>query len=147
MENLLQSTPKSTGQVLENIGYSKGVTETPNMVLGTEGFKQALAETGLKKALEKAGINPDKIAEKINILLNAADKEGNSDFTAIDKGLKHATAIYGITEEPVKNPSNNTYNFLFSAETQADVKAIEDKIKARLIQKNVQTNQEPVESK
>lgn len=117
------------------------------MVIESEGFKQALSEIGLRKALEIQGINPKRIAEKIDVLLNAADKEGNSDYTAIDKGLKHATAIYGITEEPPKNPSNNTYNFIFSPETQADVKAIEDKIKARLIQRNVQSDQEPVESK
>lgn len=124
---------------MEKIGYSKGVTETPSMVIESEGFRQALAEIGLRKALEIQGINPKRIAEKIDVLLNAVDKEGTSDYTAIDKGLKHATAIYGITDpETPKSNSNNTYNFIFSPETQADVKAIEDRIKARLIQKNVQ---------
>ncbi len=32
--------------------------------------------------------------------------------------------------------TQNTYNFIFSPETQADVKNIEDKIKARLLNKN-----------
>lgn len=140
MQNLLKDKPVATGQVLENIGYSKGITETPKMVLESEGFKQALAETGLKKALEAEGINPKKIAEKINILLNAVDKEGTNDYTAIDKGLKHATAIYGITDELPKTNSANTYNFIFSPQVQSEVKAMEDKIKAMLIKPNVQTD-------
>lgn len=42
-----------------------------------------------------------------------------------------------VPDEVPKVSSVNTYNFLFSAETQADVKAIEDRIKARLIQPHV----------
>lgn len=123
---------------MENVGYGE-IAQDPQRITESNGFKQALAETGLRKALELQGINPKKIAEKIDILLNAVNKEGTSDYTAIDKGLKHATAIYGITDPEAPKPnSNNTYNFIFSPETQADVKAIEDRIKARLIQKNVQ---------
>lgn len=136
VKNLLKNNPKSTGQILENIGYSKGVSETPKMVLETEGFKEALAEIGLREALIAQGINPKKIAEKINVLLDAHDEKGNKDFTAIDKGLKHATSIYGIVDPNEKPKSQNTYNFIFNAETQAEIKNLEDKIKARLIQGN-----------
>lgn len=82
----------------------------------------------LKSALEKQGITPEKIALKVDELLE------NEDPNAIDKGLKHATAIYGVEEEKPRQ-NNNTYNFLFSTETQAEIKAIEDKIKAKLLEK------------
>lgn len=139
MQNLLKDKPLSTGQVLENVGYGE-IAQDPQRITESEGFKQALSETGLKKALEAEGINPHKIAEKINVLLNAVDKEGTSDYTAIDKGLKHATAIYGITDEAPKTNSANTYNFIFSPQVQSEVKAMEDKIKAMLIKPNVQTD-------
>ena len=63
------------------------------------------------------------------------DEKGQEDYTAIDKGLKHATSIYGVVD-PQKSEGGNTYNFLFSPETQADIKALEDKIKARLLNKH-----------
>lgn len=150
VKNLLSKEPISTGQILENVGYSKGVTETPKMVLETDGFKTALAETGLRTALEAEGINPKKIAEKINVLLDAADERGIIDYTAVDKGLKHATAIYGITEDKPKGNQNNTYNFIFSKDVQDNVRLINDQIKAKLIsnepynqsQTNMETQQE-----
>lgn len=91
----------------------------------------------LKSALEKEGITPVYLAKKVNVLLNAVDKEGIEDYTAIDKGLKHATNIYGIENMEDKPKTQNTYNFIFNPETQAEVKLIEDRIKARLTQKHV----------
>lgn len=87
----------------------------------------------LRSALEKQGITPTRIAERVDVLLNAKDKEGISDYTAIDKGLKHATAIYGVVDEPTKNPSINTYNFIFSPEVKGEVKKLEDSIKEKLL--------------
>lgn len=110
------------------------------MVTNSEGFQLALQETGLKAALEKQGINPAKIAEKIDVLLNAVDKEGVQDYNAIDKGLKHATAIYGITDDKPKNEGGNTYNFIFSKEVRQEVEAIDNRIKEMLIKSHVQEN-------
>ncbi len=139
-KNLLSNSPKPIGQILEKIGYSQGVSETPSMVTNSEGFQLALQETGLKAALEKQGINPAKIAEKIDVLLNAVDKEGVQDYNAIDKGLKHATAIYGITDDKPKNEGGNTYNFIFSKEVRQEVEAIDNRIKEMLIKSHVQEN-------
>jgi len=159
VKNLLSEEPKPTGQILENIGYSKGVTETPKMVLETEGFKTALAETGLREALIAQGINPQKIAEKIGVLLNAEKKTFRNnvssgeieevgvepDYTAIDKGLKHATAIYGITEDKPQEGSRNTYNFIFAPQTQEKIRQMDNEIKNLLIQ-NVKEDKENVEA-
>ncbi len=134
MQNLLSDQPVSTGQVLENMGYSKGITETPSMVINTPSFQQALQEVGLKEALIAAGVDSKKIAEKVNLLLEAKDKEGVDDFNTIDKGLRHATAIHGVLDLGIRNPQQiNTYNFIFSADVQSEVKKLEDAIKAKLI--------------
>ncbi|MCC6323464.1 terminase small subunit [Candidatus Nomurabacteria bacterium] len=87
----------------------------------------------LKQALIEVGVDEKKIAEKINVLLEATDESGKKDYTAIDKGLKHATAIYGVTSEPDSKQSNLTYNFIFSEEVQGRVKLINEEIKAKLL--------------
>lgn len=101
----------------------------------------------LKQALIKQGITENRIAEKVDVLLNAQKKTFRNnvttgeieevgvepDYTAIDKGLKHATVIYGITPEGTSKSSNITYNFLFSADTQQKINAINQEIKAKLI--------------
>lgn len=100
----------------------------PNVVAAIEKEQQTL-----KQALEKQGVTPAKIAKKVDELLEAKGKDKNQ---AIDKGLKHATAIYGVVDESDKPKSNNTYNFIFNTETQAEIKQIEDKIKAQLIHRH-----------
>lgn len=140
VKNLLKDEPDSVGQVLENIGYSKGVSETPNMVLNSEGFKLALEESGLKKALIRQGITPNKIADKINVLLEAK-REDKPDYQAIDKGISHATKIYGILDETPKTPTGNTYNFIFSEEARKEVERMDSVIKVMLTKKpDVPTN-------
>lgn len=134
MENLLKDKPDPVGKVLENVGYSETLAEQPNRIILSEGFQTALAETGLKEALIKQGINPEKIAEKINVLLNATIGENEKpDVNAIDKGLKHAANIYGIVDPSEKPKLQNTYNFIFSTETQEKVRLINEEIKAKLI--------------
>lgn len=86
----------------------------------------------LKNALIDKEVDEDKIAETIKELLDAKDEKGLSDYTAKDKGLKHALSIYGV-EDPEKPKSQNTYNFIFNAEAQSEIKAMEEKIKAKLI--------------
>lgn len=88
----------------------------------------------LKQALVDAGINEDYLAQKVNVLLTATDEKGKTDFTAVDKGLKHALAINGVTPEEDR-PKGNTYNILFNTQVQADIKKIDDVIKAQLIGK------------
>lgn len=117
-------------------------------------IQDAVAEVqeSLKEALITEGVTPKRIAEKVNVLLNAKEKVfrnnvstgeieevgERTDFNAVDKGLKHATAIYGIAPDGPRTPSNVTYNFLFSKETQESIAVINKKIKERLI--NVEQN-------
>lgn len=82
----------------------------------------------LKQALINEGITPNYIASKVNTLLK------NKDPNAIDKGLKHTMNVYGITDTDDKPKISNTYNFIFNADTQKEIKEMEDKIKNRLIQ-------------
>ncbi len=100
----------------------------------------------LKQALLDKGINEDYLADKVNVLLNAIDDKGNEDYTAIDKGLKHATNIYGIEDPFEKGKVNNTYNFLFTKQVKDEVNQIESIIKSKLTQRNVQDDQESDET-
>lgn len=139
VENALSDKPTSTGQVLKNVGYGTGLQDQPKRVLESEGFKVALGEIGLKKALQNAGIDSKKIAEKIDVLLNAgkenADGKKEDDYTAIDKGLKHATAIYGIDQDGEKKPKGNIYNFFINNEAQQKVRDMNEDIKEILTRK------------
>jgi hypothetical protein len=93
----------------------------------------------LKQALIDKGIDENKIADKINVLLEATIGD-NPDVNAIDKGLRHTTNIFGV-EDPGDKPKQNVYNnFFFSSEIQEKVKVMEDEIKKALVKKNVQEN-------
>lgn len=120
----------------------------PNVALAVE-----IQQQTLKSALQKQGVTPEKIAEKIDNLLEATHgvyKNNNAtkqvelvgeepDYQAIDKGLKHAKDIYGVEDLDQKPKSQNTYNFIFSAETQDKVRKIEETIKAELIKPHVES--------
>lgn len=145
VNNLLSPRPVSLGQILREEGYGR-VSESPARIVESEGFKAAIDELGLKKALFKQGINPDKIARKIDVLLEARDRLDRDDYTAIDKGLKHATAIFGIIQDKPPESNKNTYNFVFSTEVREKVREMEDQIKSILIKSHVETPEENVES-
>lgn len=90
----------------------------------------------LKQALIEKGIDEDKIAEKVGVLLDATDEDGNVDYAAVDKGLKHATVIHGVADpEWQQTGSRNTYNFIFSGEVRGKVREIEGHIKDMLTKK------------
>jgi len=144
--NVVSEKPVSTGEVLKRVGYGIGLQNSPQRVLESEGFIEAAKEIGLREALIKEGITTNKIASKINVLLDAKKKTFRNntstgeieeigeedDHQSIDKGLRHATAIHGITEDKVKTVKN-TYNIMFSPEVQGRVRDINADIKRILI--------------
>lgn len=104
-------------------------------------------ELSLKEALINAGVTPVKIADKVNTLLDAEKKiyrnnmktgqieEVGSEphYEAIDKGLKHATAIHGVMDFG-SAPSLNTYNFFINPVTRKKIEEVEDDIKQSLFE-------------
>lgn len=104
-------------------------------------------ELSLKEALINAGVTPTKIADKVNTLLEAEKKifrnnlktgqieEVGSEphYEAIDKGLKHATAIHGV-QDFGSAPSLNTYNFFINPVTRKKIEEVEDDIKQSLFE-------------
>lgn len=91
----------------------------------------------LKSALELKGITPEKIADKINVLLDAEDLEtGKKDYTAIDKGLKHAKEIYGV--EDSDKPKDNVYNFFFEPKFQQNIKNYDQNLKEQILNKDAE---------
>lgn len=102
-------------------------------------------QTNLKQALLDKGITATKIAKKVDELLEAETpiyKNNNAtksielvgyapDYNAIDKGLKHATNIFGVVD-PEKPKTGNTYNFFFNPELRKKVSDVEAEIKEAL---------------
>lgn len=100
----------------------------PNIIEAIE-----VKRKSLKQALIDRGINEDYISEKVEVLLTAVDENGNTDYSAVDKGLKHASNFYGVASDDDKPKVNNTYNFIFSPEVQEQVKVANETIKSKLI--------------
>ncbi len=120
MENLLKDKPESTGTVLGSVGYGE-IIQDPKRIVESPGFKQALADLGLTEELITSSLVND-IKDKPKARLGE---------------LKLGAEILGMVkrEDPNDKPkSQNTYNFIFNPDTQAEIKTLEDKIKARLIQ-------------
>lgn len=114
----------------------------PNVAAAVEERKLSL-----KEALEKKGINAEKIAETVGELLEATDPDGNPDYRARDKGVAHATRIRGdVSDAPPVGPTNATYNFLFSKDVRSEVQQIEERIKAKLINPNADPHAVPEQS-
>jgi hypothetical protein len=63
----------------------------------------------LKQALIEQGITEDYLAGKVNVLLNAVDKEGEIDYTAVDKGLKHAENKGYVSKISLLRKSNDKF--------------------------------------
>ncbi len=86
----------------------------------------------LKQALIDKGIDEDYLAGKVEVLLTATDSEGNTDYTAVDKGLKHAASFHGVVSPDEGAKTQNIYNFVFSEAGRARISEVEDEIKAAL---------------
>lgn len=129
LENLRKEKPEELGVILGNIGYSPSIALNPFMVTQSAGFKLALEKLGLTETLITESLVTD-IKEKPKNRIQE---------------LKLGAEILGMVKresEPDKPKTQNTYNFIFNnPEAQADIKILEDKIKARLIQPHdIQTN-------
>lgn len=125
IENLTSENPKSLGAVLDSVGYGK-IVQDPQRITESPGFKQALAELGLTDELITTSLVND-IKDKPKARLGE---------------LKLGAEILGMVKREDSNDKpkvNNTYINIFNPETQADIKLMEEKIKARLIQPNAPT--------
>ena len=123
IENQRIDKPKDLGVVLADIGYSKGIQETPSIVIESQGFKQAIRDMGLTEELITSSLVKD-------IKKKPKNRLGELRLGAEILGMKQ-------DEDKPQQKSGNTYNIFFSKEIQENVKLLEDKIKERL--KNVQT--------
>lgn len=120
-------------------------------LVGKERIQQLVKEEeeNLKQALIKQGITPEKIAERIGTLLHATDKEGNQEYSAIDKGLKHAKEIYGIEDSDNKKTSN-VYQFFHNPTFQQNLQKYDQNFKEQLLNhehnKTIETTAKDVET-
>jgi len=107
----------------------------PNVIEAIE-----VKRKSLKEALIDEGINEKYIAEKVNVLLKAVDEKGMTDYTAVDKGLKHATNIYGV--EDVEKPKENIYNFFFEPKFQQNIRSYDENLKNLILNKDENNKQD-----
>lgn len=101
------------------------MAEMPNRIIERPGFKQALRDLGLTEELITSSLVQDIRAKPEKRI----------------QELKLGAEILGMVkreDEPTKT-QNNTYNFLFSEETQQHIREIDNIIKAKLI------NHEPIQ--
>jgi hypothetical protein len=105
--------------MLVNVGYSRNIAEQPSRILEAPGFKQALAEFGLTEELITSAL--------------VSDIKGKP--AKRHQELKLGAEILGMVKrEEKQNPEQrNTYNFIFNADVQDKVKAINEDIKRMLI--------------
>ena len=123
-ENSLLPEPLFLGEVLEKVGYSETFVETPSRVLESPGFKQALHDLGLTEEFITSALVEDIKAKPANRVQEM--RLGAQILKMVDK------------PEPVRpTGENTTYNLIFSKPVQEDVREIEDRIKAKLLQKHV----------
>lgn len=119
IDNFLSGKPITTGQLLVNAGYGKGVAKTPDRIIESKGFKDSLAEFGLTEELITTALVTDIKAKP----------------TKRHQELKLGAEILGMVkreEKPVDN-SKTTYNFIFSPEVQERVRLVNEDIKKMLI--------------
>lgn len=119
IDNFLSGKPVSTAVVLRSVGYGTGLQNQPNRVVESQGFKDSLAEFGLTEELITSALVTDIKA-----------KTGKR-----HQELKLGAEILGMVKREEKpNPEQrNTYNFIFNADVQDKVKAINEDIKRMLI--------------
>lgn len=152
LPKLTKQEEKFTNKVLETGNLTQAVQESfkiedPNYA-GVKGHRLIrkdkiinaieVKRESLKSALEKEGITTIKIAQTINELLDAKDNKGHKDYTAKDKGLKHALNIHGI--EDSDKPKENVYNFFFEPKFQQNIRNYDQNLKEQILNKNVQEN-------
>lgn len=98
----------------------------PNRIVEAPGFKQALRDLGLTEELITSSL--------VNDIKAKPEKRIQE--------LKLGAEILGMVkrEDEQTKSTNNIYNFLFSEETQKQIREIDNVIKARLI------NNEPIQT-
>lgn len=151
IQKLTQQEIKFTEKVIETGNVTQAVQESFNIedpnYAGVKGHRLLrkdkiidaieVKRKSLKEALIEKGITEEKIAEKINVLLDAEDLEtGKKDYTAIDKGLKHAKEIYGV--EDSDKPQENVYNFFFEPKFQQNIKNYDQHLKDKILNKDAE---------
>lgn len=109
-ENIRSDTPKPTGQILKEVGYSKSISEKPALVTRSQGFIELL---------EKAGVTDDKLATVINEGLNATKvmvigKESSESFVDVqpDHPTRHKFLETSLKLKGHITKESNNSNFI-----------------------------------
>lgn len=112
----------------------------PKIELAIKSIAERISDEELLR-VHKAGLKASKEVWKNNNETGEIEKVSEEpDYAVRHKYLDSAyklKRLYGDEEKP-KEKGTNVYNFFFSKEIQDDVHLLEEKIKSKLVQKNVQ---------
>lgn len=129
MENLKSPKPKNKGELVVSSGYSLNTA--------TQQIPAVFEQKGVLDELKILGFDQETAKQVVGNILTDEEEESKDRLKAADMVFK-VTGAY--QDEKPKDTSGNTYNFIFSKEIQKDVREIEDKIKAKLIQNHAEEN-------
>lgn len=103
----------------------------------TQQIPAVFEQKGVLDELKILGFDQETAKKVVGNILTDEEEESKDRLKAADMVFK-VTGAY--QDEKPKDTSGNTYNFIFSKEIQKDVREIEDKIKAKLIQNHAEEN-------
>lgn len=123
VENSQSKEPMNKMQLVASVGYSDLVAEKK--------ATEILTSKGVKEELEVLGFDEQTAKEVTSGIMIDETNEPKDRLKAAEMVFK----VHGSFKESEKPSDNkgNTYNFLFSADVQKDVKEIEERIKAKLL--------------
>lgn len=127
-DNIRSDNPKTTGEILREVGYSEEVSLTPTKVTESKGFLQVL---------EEAGVTDDRIAKVMEEGLNATRRVGDGeldpDYAVRHKYMETALKVKNHQAEGVAG-TGNIYN-TFIQQNYIDPNSEENKRKIEAINK------------
>lgn len=126
VNNLQKPIPDTAGQILEKIGYSKGIQKSPSQVIDTP---------GVKKALEDLGFTEEFAKKKVVEIMQTSENE-----MAVLKGAEQIFKVHGSYAAEKHTNLNVNLGVTHDPKTQAIADEYEEKLKQSLLGKYEEAN-------
>lgn len=125
VENIAKDKPDTQRNIIRRAGYSESRARKPI---------ELIESPGVQAELEILGFNERKAKEVVGEILGDVDEQAKDRLKAAEMVFK----VHGsfVADKPQDKATGNTYNFIFNEKTQADVNEINERIKARLIERD-----------
>lgn len=115
--NATREKPKTAGELLEIVGYSKETAE------GAPG--RTIEQAGVQEELVVLGFSVERAKSVVGEILDDADKQPKDRLKAADMVFK----VHGAYVPETPPQQGNTYNFFFNPDVQKATLAYEEEMK------------------